>query len=258
MYTVKQIANLAGVSVRTMHYYDEIDLLKPSAVGDNGYRYYSDEALFQLQQILLYREMELDLAQIKAIMDDEAFDLVSALQQHRQILQRKMERLRTLVKTVDATILHLTGEVKMSDKNVFVGFSEEKQQAYAKEAEEMWGDTVRQSMKLWHSYSEERKAEIMQEGSDIYVAIAAKMALGPEHPDIQALLERWHEHMRYFYEPSLETLRGLGEAYDDHPDFRATFTAVHPDLPAFLKKAIRHYVDGLETAWLERELAREG
>ncbi|MCB8944750.1 MAG: MerR family transcriptional regulator, partial [Ardenticatenaceae bacterium] len=239
MYTVKQIANLAGVSVRTMHYYDEIDLLKPSAVGDNGYRYYSDEALFQLQQILLYREMELDLAQIKAIMDDEAFDLVSALQQHRQILQRKMERLRTLVKTVDATILHLTGEVKMSDKNVFVGFSEEKQQAYAKEAEEMWGDTVRQSMKLWHSYSEERKAEIMQEGSDIYSELAAKMALGPEHPDIQALLERWHEHMRYFYEPSLETLRGLGEAYDDHPDFRATFTAVHPDLPAFLKKAIR-------------------
>lgn len=86
MYTVKQMANLAGVSVRTLHYYDEIDLFKPTAVGDNGYRYYSDEALFQLQQILLYREMALDLRQIKDIMADEAFDLVSALQQHRQTL----------------------------------------------------------------------------------------------------------------------------------------------------------------------------
>jgi DNA-binding transcriptional MerR regulator len=251
------MANLAGVSVRTLHYYDEIDLFKPTAVGDNGYRYYSVESLFQLQQILLYREIDLDLNQIKDIMADDAFDLVSALQQHRQTLQRKMERLRTLVKTVDATILHLTGEVNMSDKHVFVGFSEEKQQEYAKEAEAQWGDSVAKSMKLWNSYSEERKAEIMQEGSDIYAAIAAKMDLSPAHPDIQALLARWHEHMRYFYEPSFEALRGLGESYQDHPDFNATFAAIDPALPAFLKKAITHYVDRLETAWLERELALE-
>ena len=257
MYTVKQIANLAGVSVRTMHYYDEIDLLKPSTVGNNGYRYYSDDALFQLQQILLYREMDLDLQQIKAIMADEGFDLVTALQQHRQTLQRKLERLQTLVNTVDATILHLVGEVNMSNKNVFEGFNEEKQKAYEQEAKEMWGDSVTQSVKLWHSYSDERKEAVMQEGGEIYAALAENMSLGAESAQVQALLERWHEHIRNFYEPSFERLRGLGEMYHDHPDFRATFTAFHPDLPAFLKEAIAHYVDGLETAWLEKELALE-
>lgn len=257
MYTVKRIANLAGVSVRTIHYYDEIELLKPSEIGDNGYRYYSDEALFQLQQIRLYREMELDLMQIKAIMDDEAFDLVSALQQHRQTLQQKMERLCRLVKTVDATILHLVGEVNMSNKNIFEGFSEEKQKAYEKEAAELWGDSVTQSVKLWHSYSDERKEEVMQEGAAIYTELAAKMNLGTKSPEVQALLKQWHEHIRNFYEPSFERLRGLGEMYHDHPDFNDTFSAFHPNLPAFLKEAIAYYVDGLETEWLERELALE-
>lgn len=94
----------------------------------------------------------------------------------------------------------------------------------------------------------------MQEGSTIYLEIIANMNKGQGSPEIQALLVRWHQHLRYFYEPSLEVLRGLGEAYNDHPDFNATFTAMHPNLPAFLKKAITIYVDDLETQWLEKEL----
>ena len=80
MYTVKQLADLAGVSVRTLHYYDEIGLLEPSYVGENGYRYYEDAELFRLQQILLYRELDLSLAEIREILDAPDFDLVSALQ----------------------------------------------------------------------------------------------------------------------------------------------------------------------------------
>jgi hypothetical protein len=71
---------------------------------------------------------------------------------------------------------------------------------------------------------------------------------------VQQILVRWHEHLHYFYEPSLEVLRGLGTMYDDHPDFNATFTAMHPDLPPFLKEAINFYVDELEDQWLRREL----
>lgn len=257
MYTVKQIADLAGVSVRTLHYYDEIELFRPTAVGDNGYRYYSEEALLQLQQILLYRELDLDLTQIKNIVEDDEFDLVSALQQHRHSLRRKIERLQTLVKTVDATILHLIGEVSMSNKHIFEGFSEEKQKAYAAEATKLWGESVTQSVKLWNSYSEQRKAEIMEEGGAIYSGLAANMDLGPESTEIQALLEQWHRHLRNFYEPSFETLRGLGEMYHDHDDFHTFFAALHPDLPAFFKKAIGYYVDKLERAWLEQELALE-
>ena len=255
MYTVKQISDLAGVSNRTLHYYDEIGLLKPTRVGDNNYRYYDEAALLRLQQILFYREMDLELEQIRLILDEPGFDLVSALQKHRQALEKKTTRARNLIKTVDATIMHLLGEVKMSKKNIFEGFSEEKQKEYEEQAKQEWGkENVERSIKLWNSYSEERKQEIMQEGSQVYLDLIANMEKGPKSETVQQILVRWHEHLHYFYEPSLEVLRGLGTMYDDHPDFNATFTAMHPDLPPFLKEAINFYVDELEDQWLRREL----
>jgi DNA-binding transcriptional MerR regulator len=253
-YTVKQLADFAGVSRRTLHYYDEIELLPPAGHNENGYRYYDDESLFRLQQILFYREIGLELGQIKEVLDDPDFDTVAALQSHRKVLQGKIERMQRLIGTVDTTIMHLIGEVDMSEQNVFNGFSEEKQKEYEEEAVDNWGENAAQSIKLWNSYSEERKAQIMQEGSDIYNEIVANMDKGPDAPEIRALLVRWHDHLRYFYEPSIEVLEGLGNMYHDHPDFNATFTKMHPDLPGFLKAAIAIYVDELETRWLEREL----
>jgi DNA-binding transcriptional MerR regulator len=246
MYTVKQLSDLAGVSVRTLHYYDEIGLLKPSSVRENGYRSYSDDAMFRLQQVLFYRELDLDLMQIKMIINNPEFNLVTALQSHRAQLQEKIDRLQTLISTVDTTILHLIGEVNMSNKKVFEGFSEEKQKQYEEEAQNLWGDKVKQSTQLWNSYSEQKKQQIMQEGNDIYADIAANMSKGPQSPEVQAILVRWHQHLRYFYEPSLQILRGLGEMYQDNPDFNTNFAGLHPDLPAFLKQAITYYVDGLE------------
>lgn len=254
MYTVKQLSELAGITNRTLHYYDEIGLLKPTMLGSNGYRYYDDQALFRLQQILFYREIDLDLLLIKNILDKPGFDPVSALQLHRQNLLQKIERLKALINTVDVTIMHLVGEVNMSKKNIFEGFSPEKQKQYEEEATNLWGDTVRQSTKLWNSYSEEKKQAILQESGEIYTDIAAQMDQGPASPVIQAALARWHQNLRNFYEPSIEVLKGLGEMYHDHPDFNATFAAIHPDLPVFLKSAIAIYVDELETQWLEQEL----
>lgn len=254
MYTVKQLSQLAGVSVRTLHYYDEIGLLKPAAVGQNGYRHYDDAALFRLQQILFYRELDLDLQQIKQMLDAPNFDLVTALRTHRQQLAAKMARLATLLGTVDATISHLVGELTMSKKKIFEGFTAEKQQQYEAEAVQQWGDTAKESIQRWNSYTAAQQEAIKQEGSAIYVELAAYVHADPTQPAVQALLGRWHQHLRYFYEPSLEVLRGLGDHYHDHPDFNATFAAIHPDLPQFLQKAIAHYVDVLETAWLEREL----
>jgi MerR family transcriptional regulator, thiopeptide resistance regulator len=245
-YTVKQLSELAIVSVRTLHYYDEIGLLKPSFFGSNNYLYYDNASLFRLQQILFYREMGLELNQIKEIIEAKDFDLISALQTHRQTLQEKLTRLNTLIQTVDTTIMHIIGEVDMNKKNIFQGFSEEKQKQYEEEATKLWGNTAKESVKLWNSYSDERKQEIKDEGRAIYSDIAENMDKAPESKEIQAMVVRWHEHLRYFYEPSIDTLRGLGEMYDDHPDFNASFTAIDPDLPGFLKKAIRFYVDALE------------
>src|SRR5687768_10889673 len=114
MYTVKQVADLTRVSVRTLHYYDEIGLLHPSKVGANGYRYYDDDALLRLQQILIYREIGLELMQIKDILDSPNFDLLEALRSHRAVLEQKIGRLHQLVRTVDTTIMHLAGEIDMS------------------------------------------------------------------------------------------------------------------------------------------------
>jgi len=253
-YTVKEMGDMAGVSRRTLHFYDEKGLLKPASVGENGYRYYDEDSLLRLQQILFYREMDLDLERIKQILDDPKFDTVDALQTHRTELEAKIKRLQTLSKTVDATLQHLVGEVKMSDKNIFKGFDEEEQEKYEQEAIDNWGEKARESQQLWKSYSDEKKQAIMEEGNQIYTDLASNMEKGADSPEVQKLLAQWHQHLRNFYEPSIETLGGLGQMYEEHPDFHAKFAGLHPDLPSFLKASIAIYVDKLETEWLEREL----
>jgi DNA-binding transcriptional MerR regulator len=246
VYTVKQLSDLASVSVRTLHYYDEIGLLKPTAVGENGYRYYGEDALLRLQQILFFRELELGLLQIKEIVDSPDFDLVSALRTHRHVLQEKVRRLQNLIDTVDSTILHLVGEVGMSKKQLFAGFGDEKQKQYEHEIAERYGrETVEKSVKLWNSYTPQEKEKIKSEGGAIYSDLVAHMGEGADSPAIQAILARWHQHLRYFYEPTRDILRGLGHLYNEHPDFIATFENMHPGLPKFLEQAITYYCDHL-------------
>jgi DNA-binding transcriptional MerR regulator/quercetin dioxygenase-like cupin family protein len=122
-YTVKQVAALSGVSVRTLHFYDETGLLKPAYVGTNGYRFYEEPQLLTLQQILFYRELGLELKQIKQVLGRAEFERVAALQSHRQVLEEKLTRTRSLLGTIDKTIAHLKGRKKMTTEEMFVGFS---------------------------------------------------------------------------------------------------------------------------------------
>src|ERR1700716_2118317 len=122
-YTVKQVAAMSGVSVRTLHFYDETGLLKPAYNGANGYRFYEEAQLLTLQQILFYRELGFELKQIKRILGRADFEKVSALQSHRKVLQKNLARTRTLIETIDKTIKHLKGTKKMKSEEMFVGFS---------------------------------------------------------------------------------------------------------------------------------------
>jgi DNA-binding transcriptional MerR regulator len=260
LYTVKQVSDLTGVSVRTLHYYDEIDLLHPSSVGANGYRYYDDPALLRLQQILFYREVGLELTQIKDILDSPDFDLLSALRTHRSGLEDKITRLQNLIRTVDNTIMHLSGEVNMSKKKLFEAFSEEKQEHYQRVARLQYGpDTVNASIKLWNSYSKAKQDAVMQEAGEIYSDMAAALEAGKsaQSAEVQAILVRWHENMRNFYEPTLEIMRGLAEGYHTDPGFIATFQKFHADLPDYLFEGITQYVDDLEYAEIARMLAED-
>jgi len=244
-YKVKQLADLAGVSRRTLHHYDEIGLLKPSAQGKNRYRYYDEQALLRLQQILFYRELGLSLKEIKEILNRPDFDVLDALRSHKTALQGRVQRLQCLLGTVDKTINHLTGEINLSKKEIFEGFSEEQQEEYADEARRLYGrELVDESMKRWKSYSEEKKKRIMAESRAVYREIAENMEREAGSPEVQDLIAQWHRNMRYFYEPTYEILRGLGRMYNDNPDFRVQFEKLHPDLPEFLFQAIQIYCKG--------------
>jgi DNA-binding transcriptional MerR regulator len=122
-YTVKQVAGLSGVSVRTLHFYDESGLLKPAYVGTNGYRFYNEPQLLMLQQILFYRELGFELKQIKKILRRKDFEKVAALESHRRLLQKGLTRTRSLIETIDKTIKHLKGTEKMKNEELFAGFS---------------------------------------------------------------------------------------------------------------------------------------
>lgn len=122
-YTVKQVAKMSGVSVRTLHFYDETGLLKPAYLGANGYRFYEEPQLLTLQQILFYRELGFELKQILRILGRADFEKVAALQSHRKVLQKNLTRTRRLIETIDKTIQHLKGTKTMKSQEMFVGFN---------------------------------------------------------------------------------------------------------------------------------------
>src|ERR1700722_10299649 len=120
-YTVRQVAAMSGVSVRTLHFYDEIALLKPACTRANGYRIYEKPQLLVLQQILFYRELGFELKHIKEILGRQKFEKVAALKSHRQVLEKNVTRTRTLIETIDKTIKHLKGTKKMKSEELFNG-----------------------------------------------------------------------------------------------------------------------------------------
>jgi DNA-binding transcriptional MerR regulator len=258
MYTVKQLSALAGVSVRALHHYDEIKLLSPTQVGANRYRYYDDAALLRLQQILFYREIGLELAQIKDVLDAPGFDLIDALQSHRAALQGRIGRLEKLVETIDETISAIKGGMKMSKKRLFEAFSDEKQKDYERSARLQYGpDLVNESARRWGNYTAAERQQILDEGNQIYAAVTAAIEAGESagSAEVQALIARWHDHIRYFYEPTLDILRGLGALYNEDPAFNANFKKIHPELAEFMRAGINTYVDALETAAIAQMLA---
>ena len=242
MFTVKQLSKLAGITPRTLHYYDEIGLLKPSRVGDNGYRYYGEETLLRLQQILLYRELDLPLEDIKRIMGRHGFDILSALESHKAELRKRIAHLERLVTTVDNTISHLKGEKEMSKKQLFETISEEQQAEYEKEAMQMYDPKiVKASNKKWKSYSAADKQRIGEEGNSVYQAFLDAMPKGAASPEAQAAVERWRRHMENFWSPNDEQLVGLAHLYNDDPRFKANYDKVHPRLAEFVLEAVTLY-----------------
>jgi DNA-binding transcriptional MerR regulator len=242
-YTVKQLADAAGVSTRTLHFYDQIGLLKPDAYGENGYRYYGEAALLRLQQILFFKELDFRLADIKAAIDRPGFDMLHALRAHRETLQERLGRLSRLIETVDKTILHIRGELKMEKHEFYQGFSEEKQKEYEEEIRQRYGDKeLKQSQQRWGSYDAQQKQAIQEEFDRIVKELRERMGEGHDSPGVQARIKALHAWIGNFYDCTLDVFEGLGHGYNQDPRFREMYeTNYGPGVSEFLEEAIVYY-----------------
>lgn len=250
-YTVKDLSKLSGVSIRTLHWYDQKGLLTPSAVGENGYRYYKDEQLFTLQQILFFRELGCTLAQIKNILKGQEFDKVKALQTHKRKLEQKIIRYESLIKTIDNTINHLQGTNKMDSKNLYNGFDLVKQKQYEDYLVRYHGtqaeDLILESRKNTQTWTPEDWEQIKEEGNKIYAELALCIQQGFSASDkkVQDLIHKHYQMNCRFYDTSKDVYLALSDLYINHDGFRKFFEDHHADLPEFIADAMKVYAQKL-------------
>lgn len=239
MKTVKQVSALTGISVRTLHYYDEIGLLVPTTNTQSGYRLYDDHAIARLQQILFYKELDFPLSEIRQILDSPAFDSQKALEQQKNLLIMKRDRLNNLISLVDDV---MKGENKMSFQEFDMKKIEATREAYAKEAKERWGKTeaYAESERKTKGYSKEDWKRITEEAENIYRGFVDKMDAAPDSPEVQELVQQWQNHITKNYYPcSKEILAGLGEMYVSDPRFIQNIDQHKGGLAQFMHDAIQ-------------------
>lgn len=234
--TVRQVAKISGVSVRALHHYDEIGLLKPASVGRNRYRYYGQDELLRLQQILLHRELDIPLNEIGAILDDPAFDQLAALQQQRDKLAAEAKRYARLVRTIDRTIASLNGAQTMRNADLYKGISPEKQAEY-----EAWlvdrhcGDMperIAASRKRYDARSDAERKALMDELADVELAWADAMRNGvpADSRALDPLLRRHRSWVAAMWDRPCppEAYSGLADLHLSHPDFVTRYEAIAP------------------------------
>lgn len=251
-YTVQKLARMAGISSRTLRYYDEMGLLKPARVNSSGYRIYGQREVEQLQQILFYRELGFELSSIKDIIAAPAFDSAQALRQHRLKLYQRREQLDDLIANVEKTIATAEGRIIMSDKERFEGFKrqqiEENENKYGKEIREKYGeDTVNRSNERFRNMTQEQYDEANRLSTEYMNALREAFAIGdPACARAQQAADLHRQWLGYFWDGySPEYHMGLAQMYVDDERFKAYYDKEQPGTAAFLRDVIRIYT-GLE------------
>lgn len=246
-YTVHQLAKLAGITVRTLHHYDQIGLLKPSFSGSNGYRYYEEKELLKLQQILFFRELEFSLEQIKEIVTSPTFDTVEVLQEQRKMFIMKRKQLDELLSTIDKTIQSREGGEMMKNDDLYGGFTKKQMEEYKKEAKKRWGDTdaYKQSEERTKHWKKEDYDRIAEEGKKWTqkLSVMRDKGFAVDSPEIQEMIRQHYHALKTFYEPNYEMYKGLGQMYVDDSRFTAYYEKFGKGLAIFMRDAMHHFVD---------------
>ncbi len=239
MRTVHEVAKLAGVSTRTLRYYDRLGLLPPAATSDAGYRLYGEADLVRLQQILFLRELDFPLKEIAPMLVAEARDRKRAVERHRELLELKKERLQGLI---DLCGRVANGEDCMDIQAFSQNDVERERARYAREAKERWGETdaYRESEKRTAAYGEREWSEVKAESDAILKEFAGLTGRSPTSPEVRATLAKWQKHItERFYPCTDEILAGLGQMYVADERFRETLDGYGEGTAVLISEAIR-------------------
>ena len=238
---ISEVAKLTGITVRTLHYYDEIGLLKPSEITEAGYRLYSREDLEILQQILFFRELDFPLSQIKEIMNNPNYDKEEALKNQKELLIQQRQRIEGLIKLIEKRI---EGDNNMSFKEFDMNEIEENKKKYAKEVKERWGTSkaYEESEKKTSSYNKEKWGDINQETSEIFKGFAELRNSDPGSEEVQELVRRWQKYITdNFYTCTNEILSGLGLMYVEDERFKENLDKNGEGTAKLMEEAIKIY-----------------
>ncbi|MFD1363618.1 MerR family transcriptional regulator [Lentibacillus salinarum] len=239
---VKEVAELVGISVRTLHHYDDIGLLKPDTT-ESGYRIYSQKDLESLQQILFFKQLGFPLKKIKAIINSPSFDREEAFQIQRKMLLEERARLDHMIATIDKTIQHMKGAIYMSDLEKFEGFDFSKN-PYEQEARERWGDeAVDESNNKINKMSNDEQKALGEEFDQIYRDLAAIRHQAPDSDEAQAGIKVWYDYLNKIGNYSLEAFKGLGQMYVDDERFTKNIDKYGDGLAEFMRDAMAVYAD---------------
>jgi DNA-binding transcriptional MerR regulator len=248
-YTVNKLAKISAVTVRTLHWYDQIGLLKPAYLAENGYRYYEEKQLLILQQILFFRQLGFKLRHIQKIIGSDDFDQINALETHKEILAKEQIRIKKLLTTIDKTILHLKEKKAMSDQEIYIGFDKSRQKEYEQylvkykglEAEKLLIESKKHTAK----WDKDEWDEVKANGDKIHKDLAASINKGitAESDEVQLIIARHYQMVNRFYHASKEVYIGLTQLYAEHPDFKKFFDVYHPNMIEFIGQAMRYYAN---------------
>ena len=249
-YTVKQLAVLAGVSVRTLHYYDSVGILKPSLVKDNGYRVYSEKELLLLQQIMFFRELDFSIKDIKNALFSSEFDLKKTLHEHKHLIELKKKRLENLLSTIDRTIKKINKETIMNDQELYSAFSSEEMKKYREEAKQRWGSTeaYKQSEVRVKKMGKDGLKKVMEEGNKISLLLSECMKDGLKVEDgkVQELIGKHYEWVSNFYDPSKEIYSGLADLYVEDERFKINYEKIAVGLAEYISSAMKLFAENMK------------
>lgn len=250
-YGVKDVTKLSGISARTLHYYDHIDLLKPKYRSDAGYRYYGEKELLRLQQILFFKELDFPLNSISNILNDPQFNITNALKKHRSTLNEKKRHITKLLNTIDNTIIKLNeGKIMNNPEELYEGLSKEFGTTYRDQAIEAYGsESITRSEEALSELGKDGVKQLKLEQDEVTKKLFSIKNQGFEHQEVQNLIRLHYKIIRKFWgtsnlhDPRAEAYAGLGQLYVADERFTIMNGKPQPDFARFLQKAMEYFAE---------------